>query len=120
MKRILLAALMLMTIGALKAQIVDVQQKGSWLYIYGENNKKLSSMGLGSSDEFLGMGSSFVVIRKGSWLYTYDANSRKIASMGLGSSDKFRSAAGNSFNIQRGSWIYTYDKNCKKLSSRAL
>lgn len=120
MKRILLAALMLTAFGALQAQIVDVQQKGSWLYIYGENNKKLSSMGLGSSDEFLGMGSSFVVIKRGSWIYTYDANSRKIGSMGLGSADKFKSAVGNSFNIQKGSWIYTYDKNCKKLSSRAM
>jgi hypothetical protein len=118
MKKFLLMATMLLSFGAVKAQISDVQQKGSYLYVYGENNKELSSMYFSSSDEYLGMGSSFFVVRKGSYIYTYDYYSKEIASMYFSSSDKFKSAGGNSFNIKKGSYIYTYDKNCKELSSR--
>jgi hypothetical protein len=119
MKKLLLMATMLLSFGAVKAQISDVQQKGSLLYVYDENNKKLSVLSIGSSDEYLGMGSSFFVVQKGSLIYTYDYNSEKIAVLSIGSSDKFKSAGGNSFNIKKGSLIYTYDKNCIKLSVRS-
>jgi hypothetical protein len=117
---ILTATLMLLAFGSLKAQISDVQQKGSYLYVYGEDNKQLSSMRINSSDEYLGMASTFFVIKKGSYIYTYDYNSKQIASMRFNSEDVFKSAGGNSFNIQKGSYIYTYDKNCKQLSSRRM
>ena len=119
MKKLLLMATILLSFGAVKAQISDVQQKGSYLYVYGENNKQLSYVSIGSSDEYLGMGSSFFVVKKGSYIYTYDYNSKQIAYMSIGSSDKFKSAGGNSFNIKKGSYIYTYDKNCKQLSYRS-
>ena len=64
MKKLLLMATMLLSFGAVKAQISDVQQKGSFLYVYGENNKQLSYLSIGSSDEYLGMGSSFFVVKK--------------------------------------------------------
>jgi len=120
MKKLFLMATMLLMFGATKAQISDVQQKGSFLYVYGENNKKLSDLRISSSDEYLGMGSSFFVVKKGSFVYTYDEKSKQIADMRISSSDTFKSAGGNSFNIQKGSFIYTYDKNCKQLSSRRL
>jgi hypothetical protein len=119
MKKLLLMATMMLSFGAVKAQISDVQQKGSYLYVYGENNKQLSYMVIGSSEEYLGMGSSFFVVKKGSsYIYTYDYNSKQIAYMVIGSSEEFKSAGGNSFNIKKGSYIYTYDKNCKQLSYR--
>jgi len=118
MRKLLLMAMILLSFGALRAQISDVQQKGSYLYVYDNNNKQLSSMFMQNSDEYLGMGSSFFVVKKGSYIYTYDYNSKQIASMFLQNSDKFKSAGGNSFNIKKGSYIYTYDKNCKELSSR--
>ena len=118
MKKLLLMATMLLTFGAAKAQISDVQQKGGRIYTYGDNNKELGSMFINSSDEYLGMGSSFFVVQKGGRIYTYDANCREIASMFINSSDIFKSAGGNSFNIKKGGRIYTYDKNCKELSSR--
>lgn len=119
MKTLLLMATILLSFGAVKAQIYDVQQKGSYLYVYGENNQQLSFTDIGSSDEYLGMGSSFFVVKKGSYIYTYDYNSKQIAFMDIDSSDKFKSAGGNSFNIKKGSYIYTYDKNCKQLSFRS-
>ena len=120
MKKLLLMATMFFMFGAAKAQIADVQQKGSYLYIFGENNKRISELRLNSSDVFLGMGSSFFVVQSGSYVYTYDYNSKRIAELRLSSSDTFKSATGNSFNIQNGSYVYTYDKNCKRLSERRL
>ena len=118
MKKLLLILTILLSFGAFKAQISDVQQKGSYLYVYGENNKELSSLWLISSDEYLGRGSSFFVVQNGSFIYTYDYNSKKIADLYLTSSDIFKSVGGNTFNIKNDSDINTYDKNCKKLSSR--
>jgi hypothetical protein len=120
MKKLLFMATMLLSFGTVKAQISDVRQKGSILYVYDENNKQLSNMRIDNSDEYLGMGSSFFVVKKnGSYIYTYDYNSKQIASMKIGSSDEFKSAGGNSFNIKKNRFfIYTYDKNCKQLSSR--
>jgi len=120
MKKLLFIATLLLMCGVSKAQIADVQQKGSFLYVYGENNKQLSSMSINSSDEYLGMGGSFFLIKKGSFIYVYDYNSKQISSMSINSSDKFKSAGGSSFNIQKGGFIYTYDKQCKQLSSRSL
>ncbi len=120
MKKLLFIAILLLMCGVSKAQIADVQQKGSYLYIYGEHNKQLSSMGINSSDEYLGMGGSFFLIKKGSYIYVYDYNSKQISSMGINSSDKFKNVGSSSFNIQKGSYIYTYDKQCKQLSSRGL
>ena len=119
MKKLLLMATILLSFGSVKAQISDVQQKGSFLYVYGENNKRLSYLSISSSDEYLGMGSSFFVVKKGSFIHTYDYNSKQIAYMSISSSDKFKSAGGNSFNIKKGSFIFTYDKNCKQLSYRS-
>lgn len=102
----------------MQAQILDVQQKGSYLYVIGDQNRQVSSMPIGSNDEFLGTSSTFFVVRKGSHLYTYDERSRQIASMPLGSKDSFRSAAGNYFNVQKGSHIYTYDRHCKQTHTR--
>ena len=120
MKKLLFMATMLLSFGALKAQISDVQEKGNRLYVYGENNKQLSFFDLNSSDEFLGMGSSFYCVKRGNRIYTYDSNSKTIAFFDLNSDDVFKSATGNSFNIQRGRRIYTYDKNCKQISWRDL
>jgi len=101
-----------------QAQILDVQQKGSYLYVIGDQNRQVSSLPIGSKDEFLGISSTFYVVRKGSYLYTYDERSRQIASMPMGSKDSFRSAAGNYFNVQKGSYIYTYDRHCKQTHTR--
>ena len=118
MKKLLFLATLLLTFGVSKAQISDVQQKGSYLYVYGENNKQLSSLYIKSTDEYLGMGASFFIIKKESYIYVYDYNSRQISSKYITSSDKFKNVAGSSFNIQNGSYIYTYDKQCKQISSR--
>ena len=38
MKKLFLMAIMLLMFGAANAQIADVQQKGSYLYVYGDGN----------------------------------------------------------------------------------
>ena len=116
MKQFLLMATMLLTFGAAKAQISDVQHKGNRLYVYGENNNQLSFLDLRGSDEFLGMGSSFYVVKQGNRFYTYDEKSKQIAFLDIRETDSFKSASGNSFNVKKGNRIYTYDKNCKQLS----
>ena len=120
MEKLLFLVLLCFSLNKAKAQIADVQQKGSWLYIYSENNKELSHMSISNSDQYLGMGSAFFIVQKGSWLYVYDYNSREISHMSLSTNDKLKSVGGNNFNIQKGSWIYTYDKNCKEVSHRSI
>ena len=79
MKKLLLMATMLLSFGAVKAQISDVQQKGSYLYVYGENNKQLSYMIIGSSDKFKSAGGNSFNIKKGSYIYTYDKNCEQLS-----------------------------------------
>jgi len=119
MKKNFFLILLFLSLTKVNAQIADVQQKGSWLYVYNENNKELSHLSLSHSDQYIGMGSSFYIVQKGSWLYVYDSNSKEISHMSLSSSDKVKSVGGNNFNLQKGSWIYTYDKNCKEVSHRS-
>lgn len=119
MKKLLLILTMLLSFGAFKAQISDVQQKGSYLYVYGEDNQNKSTLSLGGTDEYLGMGSTFFVVKRGSYIYTYDSDSRNIGSLSLPGDAKFKSAGGSSFNIKIGSYIYTYDRKCNSLSSRS-
>lgn len=126
MKIILFVSTMLLICIKLNAQISDVQVKDRMLYVYGENNKQLSSINLnnfGGAGEYLGMGSSFYVVKSGTMIYTYDQNSKQISSLNLGSignGANFKNAAGNSFNIQTSNKIYTYDKDCKRTGERGL
>lgn len=116
MKYFLFMVIMLLTFGAVNAQIADAKKKGEYLYIYGENGQKLSSMYLGTYD-LAGITSSFFVVKKRDYVYVYDYNCKKISSMYIGHY-MIRGASGNSFTLKRGDYIYTYDKNCNKLNSR--
>ena len=109
---------MLLSFGAFKAQISDVQQKGGVLYVYGDNNNQLSTRGISSTAEYLGMGSSFFLVENGGVIYSYDSKSNQIGSLGISSETKFKSAGGNSFNLKKGGVIYTYDSKCNQLSTR--
>ena len=117
-KYFMIMATMLLMFGAANAQISDVQQKGNYLYVYGDGNQQLSWTSINTSDEYLGMGSSFFVVQKGNYIHTYDSKSNQIAWMIINSSDKFKSAGGNSFNIKKGIYIHTYDIKCNQLSWR--
>jgi len=55
MKRSLVIGLLLLSVGFAKAKIVDIQQKGQFLRIYGSGNKELSYLQIDNSDEFLVM-----------------------------------------------------------------
>ena len=111
-------ATMLLMFGAVNAQIADIEVRGQWIYVYGENNKQLCSTTISSDASLKGYCSSFYVIREGQWLYTKDSNCETINSMTISSDAIVRGVAGKSFTIKEGQWIYTYDKNCNQLSSR--
>lgn len=118
MKKFLVIGLLLLSEGIAKAQIVDIQQKGQFLGIYGSGNKQLSVLQIGSSDEFLGMSSSFYVVKRRNFFVTYDHNSKEIGHLQVTDTDKFKNASGNTFNVRKGQWICTYDINCKQVSVR--
>jgi hypothetical protein len=118
MKKLLLMMMALLSFGMIKAQIMDVQQKGMFIYVYGEGNKVISQHQVQSTDILLGMGSSFFIVKKGMFFRTYDHNSKEIGYLQVATTDKFKNASGNTFNVTKGQFVYTYDKNCKLISSR--
>lgn len=119
MKKFFLMATMLLTFGAVNAQIGDVQQKGSWLHSYDGNNE-IGHFSISSSDVFLGFSSTIVVVQKGSWIHSYDAKGNELGHFSINSSDQFRSVIGNNINIVKGSWLHTYDVKGNEISHRSL
>lgn len=97
--------------------IADVQEKGSWIYVYDEKNKEISHMSA-SNRQVLGVASDFFVVIQGSWIYIYDEKCKEISHMSS-SGKEVKGAAGSSFTVKQGSWIYIYDKNCKEQSHRS-
>lgn len=47
-------------------------EKGSYVYIYDDNNHQKASIYIGSDGSLQGYTSTTVNIRKGSYIYTYD------------------------------------------------
>ncbi len=78
-KYFMIMATMLLMFGAVKAQISDVQQKGSYLYVYGDGNQQLSYMSINSSDKFKNAGGNSFNIKKGSYIYTYDKECNQLS-----------------------------------------
>ena len=70
---------MLLTFGAANAQIADVQVKGSWINVYDEKCKEISSMSSSGKTVRGASGNSFTV-KVGSWINTYDKNCKEISS----------------------------------------
>ena len=50
----LLTLFLSLWVGITEAQILDVQQKGSYLVVIGDQNRQVSSLPIGSNDEFWG------------------------------------------------------------------
>ena len=109
-------AIMLLTLGAAKAQISDVQQKGSLIYVFGDNGREISRMNTGNN-EIVGVAGSFFVVINKSLIYVYDEECKEISRMNVGTK-VVRGASGNSFTVKDGSLIYVYDKYCKEISRR--
>lgn len=97
--------------------ISDVQEKGSWIYIYNEDGKKSGTLS-STSGELMGVGNDFAVLLKGNWYYVYDEDGKKIATLPSSSGD-FKNAIGNSFNLVKGSWVYTFDRKGKKINTKS-
>jgi len=117
MKKLILMVSILLNFGAVKAQIADVQQKGSYHIVYDEKGKELSRIS-SSGKELLGVAGTFFVVQTGSYFITYDDRCKELAR--LSSNGKsVRGAAGNSFTVKNGSYIITYDKYCKEISRRS-
>jgi gamma-glutamylcyclotransferase (GGCT)/AIG2-like uncharacterized protein YtfP len=56
--------------------IANAVQKGSWIYVYDEKGRKLTTI---SGDVLHGFTSSTVSVKKGSWIYVYDEKGHKLS-----------------------------------------
>lgn len=97
--------------------IANVQEEGSWIKVYDEDNKRISQMS-SSGVTVVGVASEFFVTEEGSWIKTYDKNCKRIGQMSS-SNVEVTGAAGRTFTIKEGSWIKNYDQRCKGISQRS-
>ncbi len=74
---VLLTLFLSLWVGITEAQILDVQQKGSYLYTYDERSRQIASMPMGSSDRFRSAAGNYFNVQKGSYIYTYDRHCKQ-------------------------------------------
>lgn len=119
MKKYLIIAAFLLAIPSLKAeQISDVENNGSWVYIYDSNGKKYKTLSASTVGTVVGFSSNFFVSENGSWIYLWDADGKKYHTMSKSTVGTVIGVAGNTFTSRNGNWIYTWDKDGKKINTR--
>ena len=119
MKKLLLMATMLLTFGAVNAQIGDCSVKGSRVEIYDANGRYKTSFGLSSGTELSGFSSTIIAITNRSRVEIYDADGRYKTSFGLSSGAFVKKVAGSNIMVKNGSRIETYDKDGRYVTSRS-
>ena len=116
MKKLIFVSLLVLCSLNVFAGISDVQTKGSWIVVYGDNGRETSRMGI-NNKELVGVSGSFFVVQDKSWIIIYDETCKEISRMGT-NNKSVRGAAGSTFTVEDGSWIVTYDKNCREQNRR--
>jgi hypothetical protein len=119
MKKLLLIGTMLMTFGAVNAQIGDCSQKGSYVELYDGNGKYMTRISISSNAQLNGCSSSIVVITSGSYAEIYDGNGKYKTRISLPSSGYVKNVTGNSILIKNGSYVETYNSEGKYVSRRS-
>lgn len=121
MKKILLTFILLLNFSVpLFAEVLsNVEDTGSWIYLYNNKGKKYKTLSKSSTGEILGYSSTFFVTQNGSWIYLYDADGKKYKTMSASTVGRVIGVAGNTFTSRNGNWIYTWDSNGKKISTRS-
>jgi len=115
MKKLILMATMLLTFGAVKAQIGDVKVDGSFAKIYDDKGKyTYKSIGLCSKCELSGFNSNYIVITDGSFAKIYDDKGKyTYKSIGLCSNCSVKNVTPSGILIKDGSKTKIYDFNGK-------
>jgi hypothetical protein len=54
-------------------------QRGSWVYVYDEKGRQLTTVAAGEGLQ--GFTGSSVSVRRGAWIYTFDEKGRQIATV---------------------------------------
>ncbi len=110
-KKILLMAIMLLTFGAINAQIAEVKEEGSYAKIYNDQGRYSGySIYIGSSYTLEGYNSSFIVVKEGSYAKIYNSNGRYTGnSIYLGSSYYIKNVTGSAILVKEGSYVKYYN-----------
>ncbi len=113
MKKLLLIATMLLTYGALNAQIAEVKQEGSYARIYNDQGSYTgNSIGLGSGALVSGYNTKYIVVTEGSYARIYDSKGSYTGnsiSLGSGSGNYVKNVSANAILIKEGSYTRYYD-----------
>ena len=98
--------------------IEDVQLKGSWYAVFGNNGKKVKDLAASAVGELCGHSNEIIVFKKGSWYDLYDEAGKKLKTLAVSAVGEFRSVSGRNTIFKKGSWIDTYDVSGKKTNTR--
>ena len=119
MMKFLAMALFGLSVAAGIHRISNIEQSGSWIYLYDESGKKYKTLSASSVGEIVDYSSTFFVSRSGSWIYLWDAEGKKYKTLSASSIGTIIGVTGDTFTSRSGSWIYTWDRNGKKINTRA-
>lgn len=111
MKKLLLMTTMLLTFGAVSAQIAEVKQDGSLAKIYNDQGSYTGSyISLCSSCELTGYNSKYIVVTDGSLAKIYDSKGSYTGSyISLCSSCYVKNVAASAILVKDGSLTKYYD-----------
>ena len=102
---------MLLTFGAVNAQIGEIKIKGSTAYIYNDQGRYSGhSISLSGGREIVGNNSNYAVVKDGSTAYIYNDEGRYSGhSISLRSGRTIKNVTGSNILIKDGNTVYYYD-----------
>ncbi len=111
MKQFLLIATMLLTFGAVNAQIAEVKIEGSYAKIYNDEGRYSgNSIYIGSGNSLEGYNSRYIVVKEGSYAKIYDSKGSYTGnSIYIGSGNYVKNVSGSAILVKEGSYVKYYD-----------
>lgn len=111
MKQFFLLATMLLTFGAVNAQIAEVKQEGSYAKIYNDQGSYTGNyIRLISGAEVSGYNSKYIVVTEGSYAKIYDSDGSYTGNYIRLSSDSYvKNVSATAILIKEGSYTKYYD-----------
>jgi roadblock/LC7 domain-containing protein len=119
MRKILFMTTMLLTFGAVNAQIGDCSQKGGYVELYNSNGKYMTRFSISSNAQLNGCTSSMVVVTSGSYVEIYDENGKYKTRFSISTSAYVKNVTGNNIFIKNGSYVETYNSEGKYVTRRS-
>jgi hypothetical protein len=111
MKKLLLITTLLLSIGAVQAQIGEIKNQGATAYLYTIQGTYMgSSITLSGGREIVGFNSNYVVVKEGSTVYLYDCKGSYIGySISLNGGRTIKKVTELNILITDGTTVYYYD-----------